>query len=815
MFKKTYILTAVCFTAVCFFMAPVPVLASEYDFEVLEAAYNPSPPPVNAETEIKFKIKYTGNYDLTDRSLLEHNSYIFGDATVYNEDVPAVSFSNPIESGKTFYITYTVMFRETGRQGIRFTVNDRDDPLEASKSNNGFEDHVNVINPDDFSVASIEVYPANPVENSDVYVKVGIKNAGTRDLISDVGLSSYEYEFSGFELEREVKPYIAVTDKFEVNEIVYFQFYGQFQSAGRKQLEFTIDSQNNVEERNEVNNIFSQEVTIYDTAAADIKVKDISLDVEEDRLIKGRPVTITVEIENSGLTSLIEPIGFGANDINYKFDGVSNIVKTSNNPFPTFAEPLAKNDTYTYVYAGQLTGSGPVQWQYTLDQYDKLSETDEDNNVLSKALNIYATELAADSFDFEQVRHYFYSSASTTITWHTDLATDAYVEYRPERYSTYDMYHFIPPLDDWPASLDKMNHSVRIKNLKPDTVYKYRITGTKNSVEKQSAEYEFRTPASNVPSLLGSVRVSAKGPAQTVTAQWRTDIMSDSFFYYRLAGNENYQVAQDSNFTSEHSLNVDGLEYGDYEYYVKSVSKFGQAFQSQPGTFELNEDSQAEEPVEPPVIDEPDPRADDPGSDEEPQPKVDTDSGWTAGKESIQNQEMYNHLKGKIILQVEAAGEAYWVDPRAQKMYFLGRPADAFTIMREQGVGISNADLYKIPVGSLEEGADSDGDGLNDNLEDALGLDPAQADTDGDGYSDKQELDGGYSPWGPGQQNWDTNFSGIQSGKILLQVEKHGEAWYINPADNKRYFLGRPADAFAVMRGLGLGVSNDNFEALQ
>lgn len=48
------------------------------------------------------------------------------------------------------------------------------------------------------------------------------------------------------------------------------------------------------------------------------------------------------------------------------------------------------------------------------------------------------------------------------------------------------------------------------------------------------------------------------------------------------------------------------------------------------------------------------------------------------------------------------------------------------------------------------------------------------------------------------------------SGKILLQVEENGEAWYVFPDTNERYFLGRPADAFRVMRDLGLGISTDN-----
>ena len=52
------------------------------------------------------------------------------------------------------------------------------------------------------------------------------------------------------------------------------------------------------------------------------------------------------------------------------------------------------------------------------------------------------------------------------------------------------------------------------------------------------------------------------------------------------------------------------------------------------------------------------------------------------------------------------------------------------------------------------------------------------------------------------------------SGRIVLSVEEKGEAWYINPLDAKRYFLGRPADAYQVMRKLGLGISNKDLEEI-
>lgn len=117
-----------------------------------------------------------------------------------------------------------------------------------------------------------------------------------------------------------------------------------------------------------------------------------------------------------------------------------------------------------------------------------------------------------------------------------------------------------------------------------------------------------------------------------------------------------------------------------------------------------------------------------------------------------------SRLSGRILLSVEQNGEGWYVNPTDVKRYFLGRPDDAFKIMRQLGLGISEADFFNIPASN----------------EETLVASPLA-----------QRL----------------------AGRIIIQTEKNGEAWYINPVDLRKYYLGRPADAFALMRQLGLGIT--------
>lgn len=114
-------------------------------------------------------------------------------------------------------------------------------------------------------------------------------------------------------------------------------------------------------------------------------------------------------------------------------------------------------------------------------------------------------------------------------------------------------------------------------------------------------------------------------------------------------------------------------------------------------------------------------------------------------------------------------------------------------------VGISNANLNKIPVGLTgQQGFDTDRDGLSDLLESALGTSVTKIDTDGDGFNDRVEVSNGYSPLVGKRARLplQKSFANKQKGKFFLQAEGRGQLWYVGD-DGKRYLLATSPDAQA------------------
>lgn len=59
----------------------------------------------------------------------------------------------------------------------------------------------------------------------------------------------------------------------------------------------------------------------------------------------------------------------------------------------------------------------------------------------------------------------------------------------------------------------------------------------------------------------------------------------------------------------------------------------------------------------------------------------------------------------------------------------------------------------------------------------------------------------------------DAKLSAKLAGRLLLQVEKGGVIWYVNPSDHKRYLV-TPDNALSLFRGLSLGITEANLEKI-
>ncbi|MDD2807621.1 MAG: serine hydrolase [Patescibacteria group bacterium] len=121
-------------------------------------------------------------------------------------------------------------------------------------------------------------------------------------------------------------------------------------------------------------------------------------------------------------------------------------------------------------------------------------------------------------------------------------------------------------------------------------------------------------------------------------------------------------------------------------------------------------------------------------------------------------------LAGKILLQVESYGRAWYINPTTKERYYLQDGNAAYDLMRQLSLGISNKDLANIPI---KRGAKSDAKLVN-----------------------------------------------RLKGKILLQVESHGEAWYVNPVDGLRYYLKDGNAAYDLMKKFAIGIKDKDLRTI-
>lgn len=123
---------------------------------------------------------------------------------------------------------------------------------------------------------------------------------------------------------------------------------------------------------------------------------------------------------------------------------------------------------------------------------------------------------------------------------------------------------------------------------------------------------------------------------------------------------------------------------------------------------------------------------------------------------------LIQRLKGRILLQVEGAGQAYYINPVSKLIYYLSNGSDAFNIMRNTGLGISESDYNTLISNTYN------------------------------GQKMRERL----------------------MGKIILRVHNLGQAYYINPATLTVTYMANGNAAYNIMRNQSLGISNDDLATL-
>ncbi|MDD2785931.1 MAG: hypothetical protein PHS79_03495 [Patescibacteria group bacterium] len=124
-------------------------------------------------------------------------------------------------------------------------------------------------------------------------------------------------------------------------------------------------------------------------------------------------------------------------------------------------------------------------------------------------------------------------------------------------------------------------------------------------------------------------------------------------------------------------------------------------------------------------------------------------------------------LAGSILLQVQSHGEAWYVNPLTNNRSYMKDGDVAYQIMRSFGQGITDVDLSKISSANTTDEIKTASNVCSSN-----------------------------------------SLANRMKGKILLQVQQHGEAYYVYPKNCRMIYMKDGATAYGIMRFLGQGIAD-------
>ena len=631
----------------------------------------------------------------------------------------------------------------------------------------------------DLSPEAITVSPEEPIVWTETEITLQARNTGTTAFTNPEIINDFFRMLGNFEASQELLPEVSASNPIEPGETYEIVYRGQYTKLGNQNLSFVVDPWDNLDELNEYNNSITARVSTSASSDIDLSIEDI--DFESDNNLPNEVGILSVTLKNNGdaITSSLGVYDVAQNFISkdFVFSGGSNDYSVDRpNKHITSSYPFHAGDTLIMSWQGYFSSAGNKSLQCEVDKYNRIAETNEENNSLTKVVVIgsdsassYAvcdhnndglynlsdialfagcqkTFDADDDGDHDLTDVVLYASNHDDQTWCEQYLPECAPEAEADDYSDY----------------------LTIVRTRVD-----QITQTSARVYWQASigsmgEYRYATSMQGLNSVTWRSNNVFNHPDQTgnmfASMVTLSNLEPDTKYYVEL---------------KKFYMNGPNYVYGDNKIIT---------FITLSGGDDIDVEDEVEEDI-----------------DDSPHVPV-----------TYVDQSLTNRLRGKILLQVEDHGEAWYVRPDNGRRMYMRDGSAAYGMMRNLGLGISNADLQKIPVGIEKrfECLDSDGDGLCNKLEEGLGTDPNNSDSDGDGHDDGTEVSSNFDPLSTNKLFYDNSLINRLSGQILLQVESRGEAWYINPDDGKRYFMKDGPAAYQIMRFLSLGISNTDLSQI-
>jgi len=512
-----------------------------------------------------------------------------------------------------------------------------------------------------------------------------------------------------------------------------------------------IDTENGFEDNNLVNNVSSVvgTPTYFPQGTGglpDLTVTDIEF-VSPNNL-ENETGMLSVSIKNLG-DSLTSSEGllnwynnFAAQNFEFDNSNPSIMAFKADRAMPTISDPMETNETIIFSWTGKFSTSGNLYTQFTVDNANELTESNEDNNTLTRAISIGNRQQPDITADNVFIRNG--SNENMLLSGTPKVGEKFYL------WLTYKNIGAIKT-DNTDFNID----------VYIDDVYSKKLKASNN-------EY--------LSDLGSSIYIDDKLELALEEGSHKIKFVLDS--------DNNIAESNENNNVYIKEMSIESVKIGNNDDNSNSNNTSQLVLQLQRQISALEKQ----------VI--------------------------TLEKNLTRlDQKFANKYSGTMFLDVENHGRLWYVDPVSKNRFYFENGQSALSIGSKLATGITNEDIQKIPVGvpnKLYNLKDSDGDGLPDKLESALGSNLNSGDTDGDGLNDKEELSNGYNPVNNEKYSFNQSLTDRLEGKMLLQVSgpnSHGEIWYVK--DGYRWYGGTEDSMYEIMKARSLGATATNIRKIE